>query len=210
MVIAASLSLVGIARADVVAWEESVNGKFSHDGLAATPVTFITGDNGILGADGKPNASTDPVNPDYFTFTVPAGGALTAITVLPGTMSAGPVGVSFIGIEAGNQMTLGPTPTTAAGLLGWRHFSPADIGTDILGEIGNPLPDPMGRPGLCPRSGPATTRSEFKRPASAARTFATTASTLRHPRAGERCRSAYRAGSACTCPKISSAANPAS
>jgi hypothetical protein len=57
------------------------------------------------------------VNPDYFSFTVPAGGALTAITVLPGTMSAGPLGVSFIGIEAGNQITLGPPPTTAAGLL---------------------------------------------------------------------------------------------
>jgi hypothetical protein len=179
MVIAVSLGLAAIARADVVAWDESVNGKFSHDGLAAIPVTLVTGDNDILGTDGKPNASTDPVNPDYFTFTAPAGGALTAITVLPGTMSAGPVGISFIGIEAGNQITLGPTPTTAAGLLGRRHFSPADIGTDILGEIGNPLPDPMGATGFMPPLGPATTRSEFKRPASAARTFATTASTLR-------------------------------
>jgi len=84
---------------------------------------------------------------------VPAGGALTAITVLPGTMSAAPVGISFIGIEAGNQIALGPTPTTAAGLLGWRHFSPADIGTHILGEIGNPLPDPMGATGFMPPLG---------------------------------------------------------
>jgi hypothetical protein len=144
--------LADVAHADVIAWDEAVNGEFSHDGLAPTPVTFISGRSEILGTDGKPNAATDPVNPDYFTFTVPAGSALTAITVLPGTTSTGPLGISFIGIEAGNQVTLGPTPSDAMGLLGWRHFSPADIGTDILGEIGDPMP-PMGATGFTPPLG---------------------------------------------------------
>jgi PEP-CTERM motif len=142
------------ARADVIAWDEAVNGEFSHDGLAPTQVKFISGGNDILGTYGKPNAATDPVNPDYFTFTVPAGSALTGIIVLPGTTAAGPLGISFIGIEQGNQVTLGPSPPDATGLLGWHHTDPAmDIGTDILGKIGNPMP-PMGETGFMPPLGP--------------------------------------------------------
>jgi hypothetical protein len=146
--VALMLSLAGGARAAVI-WDEAVNGEFSHNGLNPTPVTFLLGYNDILGTYGKPNAATDPVNPDYFTFTVPAGEALTAINVLPGTTAAGPLLISFIGIEQGNQVTLGPSPPDATGLLGWRHTNPAtDIGTDILGEIGNPpTQPPLGAPG---------------------------------------------------------------
>jgi hypothetical protein len=119
------------ARADVIAWDEGVNGSFSHDRLNPTPVTFVVGVNDIFGNYGRSVAGGD-VNPDYFTFNIPAGESLTAITVLPGTTSTGPLNDSFIGLEAGRQITLPPTTTTAAGLLGWFHFGPDDINTDIL------------------------------------------------------------------------------
>jgi hypothetical protein len=120
-------------------------------------VTFVGGGNDILGTDG-PSGPAGPTttNPDFFTFNVPVGLALTAITVLPGTMSAGIDNVSFIGIEGGTQITLPRPAPSAAGLLGWWHFGPGDIGTDILPEMGIPAD---GCPGSRHPSAPATTRS---------------------------------------------------
>lgn len=137
-------SITSVARADVIAWNEAVNGEFSKNQLAPTPVTFISGGNDILGTDG-PSGASGPFNPDYFNFTVPAGLALTAVMVLPGTMSAGPDNVSFIGIQAGTQIThVMTSPPSAAGLLGWWHFGPGDIGTDILPEMGIPAQGSSG------------------------------------------------------------------
>src|SRR5438105_13923016 len=144
----AGLGLAGGARATVIAWDEAINGLLSSDGLAPTPLTFIAGTGKeVLGTYGRAVAN-GPVDRDYFTFTVGPSSALTEIIVLPGTTAAGPLSVSFIGIEAGPQLTLPPTATTAAGLLGWRHLDPAaDIGHDILPPIGNPSP-PLGATGF--------------------------------------------------------------
>jgi len=60
---------------------------------------------------------------------VPNGLFIAAINML----NTSPLGnVGFIGIEAGNQITLPTNASTANGLLGWRHYVPADIGTNIL------------------------------------------------------------------------------
>jgi hypothetical protein len=122
------------AGAVSIAWNEAVNGEFSHNGLSPTPVSFVLGANDIFGTDGR-SVAGGPVNPDYFTFTVPPGEALAAIRVLPGTTSAGPLNDSFIGLQAGKQVTVPTTATTAAGLLGWFHFGPEDIDADILPEM---------------------------------------------------------------------------
>jgi hypothetical protein len=47
--------------------------------------------------------------------------------------------LSFIGLQAGNEVTLPTNATSAAGLLGWDHYSPGDIDTDILPTIGTGL-----------------------------------------------------------------------
>jgi hypothetical protein len=139
------LTLAFAARADVVAWNEAVNGEFSKNELAPTPVGFISGGNDVLGTDGPSGPGFANVDPDYFTFTVPAGLALTAIAVLPGTTSAGIDNVSFIGIQSGTQIThVMTSPPSAAGLLGWWHFGPGDIGTDILPEMGIPADGSSG------------------------------------------------------------------
>jgi hypothetical protein len=153
--LAALFGLAGAARADVIAWDESVNGPFSSNGFAPTPITFVAGGNDILGSYGVAVAD-GPVDRDYFTFTVGAGSALAAIIVLPGTVAAG--SASFIGIEAGPKITLPPDAIDATGLLGWRHTRPAtDIGNDILPLIGNPdVAEGPGATGFAPPLGPGT------------------------------------------------------
>jgi hypothetical protein len=118
-----------------------------------TPITFVAGGNDILGSYGV-GVAGGFVDRDYFTFTVGAGRSYAAIIVLPGTTVAG--SASFIGIEAGSQITLPPTTATAAGLLGWHLTRPAsDIGNDILFLIGNPRPA-LGATGFAPPLGPGT------------------------------------------------------
>jgi hypothetical protein len=46
--------------------------------------------------------------------------------------------IGFIGLEAGNQITLPINTATAAGLLGWLHYTPANKNTDILPGMGVP------------------------------------------------------------------------
>ena len=125
------------ANAGVV-YNESVSGDFSNSGLSPTAVSFALGSNQIFGTTGKSAAGIDR---DYFTFTVPMGEELASLTVLPGTTSlAGSLGaLSFIGLQAGNEVTLLTNATSAAGLLGWDHYSPGDIDTDILPAIGTGL-----------------------------------------------------------------------
>ena len=125
--------LFGAAVHASVIYDESVSGDLSNDGLTPTLLTVSLGSNQVFGTTGK---STE-IDRDYFTFTVPAGLVLSAITLLPGTQTLGTLGDSFIGVEAGSQVTLGTSPTDATGLLGWFHYDLGDIGTDILPSMGS-------------------------------------------------------------------------
>ena len=112
-------------------YDESVSGDLSSSGLAPTGVALAAGSNFVIGTTGRDNGIVDR---DYFSFTVPVGWQLSAITPQPGTSTVAG-GLALIGIEAGAQVT---TPVTgpATTLLGWRHYAPADIGTNILPLIG--------------------------------------------------------------------------
>lgn len=112
-------------------YDEGVSGDFSGAGLSPTFVTVAAGANVVMGTTGRANGVVDR---DYFYITVPVGLQLSAITPLAGTATVGG-GLSFIGLEAGTQVT---TPVTgpATTLLGWRHYAPADIGNNILPLIG--------------------------------------------------------------------------
>lgn len=150
--LALTLGLASAGDAAVI-WNEAINGDFSGNNLAPTPLgTLGIGDNEVFGSTGRNAAGV--VDRDYFTFTVPAGLALGAIIVLDGTTSLGPTNISFIGISAGNMVNHDPNVVTdALGLLGWRHYAGApnpqsDIGINILGEIGSPpIQPPAGVPG---------------------------------------------------------------
>jgi hypothetical protein len=103
-----------------VVYNESVQGDLSNNGLAPTAIAFAAGSNQIFGTTGRGMA----LDRDYFTFTVPTGMQLSSLTVLPGTTVGG--AVSFIGLEAGPQVTVATSAATAAGLLGWWHYAPGD------------------------------------------------------------------------------------
>ena len=134
IVLLACAFLYGMAAHGDTIYNESVSGDLSNSGLTPTLLTVSLGSNDVFGTTGR-NATTG-VDRDYFTFTIPQGQYLTAITVLPGTQTLGPMGESFIGIESGPEVTVSPAATTAAGLLGWYHYDTGDIGVNILPLMG--------------------------------------------------------------------------
>ena len=111
-------------------YRESVDGELSSNGLAPTAITLAAGSNQIFGRMGGGGGGADL---DYFTVTVPTQMQLTALTLLSDTRV---IGVSFIGMQAGPQLTVDPRAGSANGLLGWMHYGATDIGTDILPTIG--------------------------------------------------------------------------
>jgi len=115
-----------------VIYDESISGDLSNSGLTPTLLPFLPGINQLFGTTGR----TTAVDRDYFTFTVPTGFVLSSIILAPGTQTSGPLGDSFIGLEAGPQVTVSPTATDATGLLGWFHYDAGDIGTNILPLMG--------------------------------------------------------------------------
>jgi hypothetical protein len=131
LVLLLSATLFGPAYAGVI-YNEMLSGDLSNSGLAPTILFVGLGSNQIFGTTGNVGGT----DRDYFTFSVPVGQQLAGITVLPGTASGGTV--SFIGLQLGTQVTLPTNTATAAGLLGWWHYSSADINTNILPEMAVP------------------------------------------------------------------------
>ena len=145
---AAAVTVSGSPASAAVAYDESVSPDLSDTGLAPTPISLSIGSNIIQGSSGHDSAGA--IDRDYFTFTLGANQALTAIDILQGTQT---LGFSFIGIQAGNQVTLPFFPADATGLLGWYHYSSADIGTDILDNMSVPTD---GSSGFAGTLGPGT------------------------------------------------------
>lgn len=112
-----------------VIYDESVSGDLSNNGLNPTQLAVGVGSNQVLGTI----TNVAGQDRDYFTISLGAGMELTGITVLPGTAVGSTF--SFFGMEGGNQVTVATNAATAAGLLGWWHYSAADINTDILPDM---------------------------------------------------------------------------
>jgi hypothetical protein len=125
------LTVAASARAAVI-YDEAMSGDFSNSGLTPTVLSVAGGSNQIFGSTG----SVGGIDRDYWTFAIPDGLQLTSIVVLPGTVARGVV--SFIGMQAGTQVTLPTNTSTATGLLGWYHYGVSDIDSDILGAMSVP------------------------------------------------------------------------
>lgn len=133
--LAAAALMAGTAAQAATAWDESVNGDLSNSGLEPSFAALVAGSNELRGTTGRAFAG-GPVDRDYLHVTVPAGHVLQALTVLTGTTTFG--GGSFIGLQAGPQVTLPVDTFSAAGLLGWTLYGPDQIGADILGDMSLP------------------------------------------------------------------------
>jgi len=132
--IAAAVSIPHATAA--IVYDEAGSGDLSNSGLTPTLISVAEGENQVFGTTGTGAAGPDR---DYFTFTVPAGLELVAVAVLPGTTTAG---VSFFGVESGSQVTVPPNAGSAAGLLGWHHYTPAD--GNIINELSIPAAGSSG------------------------------------------------------------------
>ena len=133
---AAASALAAVSAPAAADYNEAVSGDLSNSNTAPTPVTFANGNNIITGTTGS-NPETG-IDRDYFTFTLAPNQQLTAIMVLEGTTSLpGPnpnAPLSFIGLQTGSSVTDPAAPVVGA-LLGYTHYGPSLIGTDILDNI---------------------------------------------------------------------------
>lgn len=133
----AALAIASSTASASVAYDEGVSGDLSNSGTAPTALSVGVGHNEVSGMTGRDQAGV--VDRDYFTFTVAPDQFLTAITLLSATSLPGrdvENPLSFIGVQSGNEVTVDPAATTAAGLLGWTHYGPGDASSDILDNIG--------------------------------------------------------------------------
>lgn len=110
-----------------VVWDEANNGDLSNDGLNPTTVGASLGSNIVNGSTGNPGTGVDR---DYFRFTIPVGAALTSITIQPNTTVSG--SSSFIGLQAGPQLTVTPAGVGVENLIGFSHYGNADVGVNLL------------------------------------------------------------------------------
>ncbi|MGE0386063.1 MAG: hypothetical protein AB7Q97_15145 [Gammaproteobacteria bacterium] len=133
-----SLLAAGLGAAPAMAavvYDEAAAGDLSGDRGAPTRVALAPGSNEVRGTMGFLGSASDL---DYFTVTVPAGTVLTNLMLLPGSEVS--VAVSFIAVQAGSTFTVAPSAPTAAGLLGWTHYTdPPAAGTDLLPAMSAPV-----------------------------------------------------------------------
>ena len=109
---------------------------FSDNGLAPSAFVLDPGLNVIAGDVGFHTSGPllGQLDFDYFALTVPVGHKLASLVLGPNTNVGG--AFSFVGVQAGSVVTVDPNAGTAAGLLGWTHYGPADLGLDILAPMG--------------------------------------------------------------------------
>lgn len=120
---------------------DSVLFDFSNDWLNPTPFTLTYGEIGNNGLQGNNILSgtigrdtQGVIDRDYVHFIVPVGYALSELKVGNQTTVGG--NGSFIGLGAGISITVDPNTlnfsSSASGLLGYRVYTAADRGKNIL------------------------------------------------------------------------------
>lgn len=117
------------SMASAATYSEAVNGDLSGNRALPTAINLDPGSNTI-------SATSVAGDVEYFRVNVPAGFRISAITL--DSFSAA-TNLSFVAVQSGAAFTEPPTPpgpTNVAQLLGYTHFSAAQVGTNILDDIG--------------------------------------------------------------------------
>lgn len=101
-----------------------------YSDLRGAPSVFVLdpGSNTLSGRTGTRGDGS--VDRDYIALVVPQAYQLDALVLRPGTSVGG--AYTFVGVQAGSQMTVDPAANSPAGLLGWAHFGSGDVGRDLL------------------------------------------------------------------------------
>lgn len=110
-------------------WDETVNGDLTNNRLAPTSVTLGPTFTTISAVTGRGD-------PDYLTFTIPAGMTLDVILI---SSFSGNDPMGFMGLQAGTTMTVDPDAPEVGDLLGWTHFGFLETlqGTNLVTQLGD-------------------------------------------------------------------------
>jgi hypothetical protein len=134
--VAAVISIAAWAgTAAAFSYNETVNGDLSNNRLAPTHLTASLGSNTLTAT-----SSGSPIDREYVRITLPLGTQLDSITLTAFTSLDD---VAFIAVQAGTTITVLPSISDPAPLLGYAHFGtgglagPAVVGTNILDDIGS-------------------------------------------------------------------------
>jgi hypothetical protein len=133
--ILAALALSTLAPASTRAaifYDEFHQGDLSNNRFAPTPFTLTAGDNELIGELAGPDVSGN-IDRDYYSVTIPSGYVLSQLT-LEFYVSADYQ--AFIGIQPGPIFPNDPSTVQPGDLLGWLHFGPPYVNTDILPLMG--------------------------------------------------------------------------
>ena len=133
----ASIFLTALAwpmLASAANYIESVNGDLSGDFQNPTSIVLVPNGSTTVSGTIQGAGMGVSVDLDYFKVTVPVGQVLAALNVLPGTVGAGAIG-SFIAIYSG-ATAVNPVGAASTDALGYYLYRAADIGTDILDNMG--------------------------------------------------------------------------
>lgn len=159
--IAMTAACLAAPAASAQLYSETVSGDLSNNASAPTNLgTLALGSNFVFGATipSGPivNEQTGELaiqDPDYLTFTVGGGQALTGLTFGAGTLIE-PADRLFIGIAQGASVNV-DFSRGAAGLLGWTLVPATMIGQNVLPALGQSAPpDFPSIPGATGFSGP--------------------------------------------------------
>lgn len=135
--VAMALSLAGLSgwsgTALAATLDETSVGDFSNDRLAPNVFNLDSANGGNNIFSGRIGRQAGVVDLDYITVVVPTGFLWTALIL--GNQSTVGGGGSFIGLARGSTMPVLPSASDATGLLGFRVYSLADRGTDILDDM---------------------------------------------------------------------------
>ncbi len=125
-IVAAAVAALPSGALAQVFHDEVIHGDLSGNGLAPTAYVLAAGTRSLLATTGKGDT-------EYLALTIPAGAKLSAIHLMS-YQGLDPTG--FIGVMTGPQFTEPPAAPNAANLLGYSHFGPPLVGTNILDDIG--------------------------------------------------------------------------
>src|SRR4029450_5920536 len=120
-----------LASADYI---ESVNGDLSGDFQNPTSIALVPDGSTTVSGTIQGAGMGVSVDLDYFTVTVPVGQGLAALNRLEGPVAAGAIG-SFIAAYTGSA-AVDPVGAVSTDALGYYLYGAADIGTDILDDLG--------------------------------------------------------------------------
>jgi hypothetical protein len=113
---------------------ESVNGDLSGNFQNPTSLALVPNGSTTVSGTIQGAGMGVSIDLDYFKVTVPVGQVLSALNVLPGTVGAGAIG-SFIAIYRGSA-AVNPATAVSGDALGYYLYRAADIGTNILDDMG--------------------------------------------------------------------------